>query len=165
MRSCKRTSFFLLSEYPTGQGHSSDTQHPAEGKDVGDSEWAQLISDFWILVLGAGGGHCGPRSSGFCKGSQKALDFYMLVQVIKANKINKPTVRPLDMGGKGLASSLGGDLGFDCQEPCLPMRRSPSHETGATAQRLVLMALLQLLPATSQTPGLVSTTLQMCMHL
>lgn len=89
----------------------------------------------------------------------------MLVQVLKANKINKPTVGPLDMGGKGLASSLGGDLEFDCQEPCLPMQRSPSQETGTTAQHLVLMALLKPLLATSQTPVLASTTLQMCIHL
>lgn len=37
MRSWKGTSFFLLSEHPTGQGHSSDTQHPAERKGVEDS--------------------------------------------------------------------------------------------------------------------------------
>lgn len=84
------------------------------GKERCGRQWAQLISGFWILVLGAGSRHCGPRSFGFCKGSQKSLDFYMLVQVLKANQINKPPVGPLNMGGKGLASSLGGDLGFGC---------------------------------------------------
>lgn len=114
-----------------GQGHCTDphsTQWKGNSRVVGTASggadmWAQT---FWFLYR-----------------SQKLLEFYMLAQVLNTNKIKqkvKPTVGSwvlLEVGERdriGLASSPGGDLGFDSQDTYLPVQRPLSQATGAIAQ-------------------------------
>lgn len=118
-------------------------------------------SNKWLQQTAAGLGcrHCGPRSFVFCKERQKSLEFYILVQVLKTNKIKQTNKGTVWGGCTDLTPSASGDLGSDSLDPCLPAQRPLSQEVAPQLSTLVPASLLKPLPATSWNPwpGLQNT--------
>lgn len=84
--SLKEQGFSSCLNIPRGKATAQAPTVPQKGNEWGRGTVNQQL---WLLMLGVGCRHCGPRSFGFCKESQELLDFNMVAQVLKTNKIKQ----------------------------------------------------------------------------